>query len=233
MARRRRKLGAEAGRAPDPAPSAPVADVGTPWNRQTWIRFYVSLFLVAEAVLLIGFLTLGGGSRLQREMLRQAEAHAAGGRHEAALEVLRDYGRRWPGANGTRDFERRLGVAYANVGHFETAAGHFERSVAANRAFEDTRALAGEAWWKAGNRERALALFAEELRLGNPENPIAARYLGVAALERGDVARALGHFLSLGDEAAPEAAAARAQAQTDVVAPAVEKARRRAAEQFG
>jgi tetratricopeptide (TPR) repeat protein len=197
------------------------------------VRLYVSLFLVAEAVLLVGFLAFGGGSRLQREMLRQAEAHAAGGRHEAALEVLRDYGRRWPGANGTRDFERRLGVAHANVGEFETAAGHFERSVAANRSVEDTRALAGQAWWNAGNRERARALFAEELRLGNPDNPVAARYLGIEALERGDVVRALGYFLSLGDQAPPEAAAARLRARDEFVAPAIEKARRRAEEQFG
>lgn len=213
---------------------APASEVRpAAWSRQTWIRLYLVLFLAAEAVILIGFAALGGDSRVREEMLQQAEALAAAGEHGEVLDVYLEYGRRWPGAYGTQNFELRLGQAYFNAGDFEESALHFERSVAANPRVRDTRALAGRSWWQAGERARALELFSQELSVGNPENDIAQIHLGLAALEEDRYAEALEYLAAAGNAAEAETREARARAEEQLLAPARERAQQRARELFG
>ena len=160
------------------------------WSTKNWIILYVSVFVVVQLIILFAFTGLGGEKRPQAKMLARAESQFEEQRYEASLKTLLDFGERWPGAYGTREFEWKLGERYYNMGEYEKAAEHYINSVNADPSFRDTRALAGRSLWKAGKREEAVRWFRDELAQGSAENDIAHYYLGRVALDQGEYVEA-------------------------------------------
>lgn len=173
-------------------------------TRRTWIAIYVVIFLAIQAALALFFVGLGGEERVRLKMLDEAAQLRQRGDSTRALAVLERYGQRWPGAYGTQNFERRLGDYHFDAGNHADAAQHYAKSVAANPKVWDTRALAGQAYWLAGEKETAVRYFREELEQGNPESDLAQYHLGLWELEQGNVIRALSHMQDIKDRAAYE-----------------------------
>lgn len=193
---------------------------------KTWVVVYLVTFIVLEGLLLVTFKGFGGENRVMTKMLMQAETLREQGRYNEALEVLDEYGRRWPGAHGTRNFEQRLGDYYFDAEQYETAARHYERSIAADQQWWDTRALAGRAHWMAGNREKAVEHFKAELESGNPESGLANYHLGLWQIEQGNLVEAMQHIQSIRDreQYSDELAAVRKRIEDEVLKPAREHA---------
>lgn len=211
MAKRRRKSSrTSASRASSQAAEAPLrksSSEGTTgdlqagerrhWGNREWSILYGAVFGVVVLIILVVFTMLGGDSRPQRAMLDHAAELRAAGKHDEAVGVLLDFGKRWPGAYGTQNFERRLGDYYFDAGEYEEAADHYQNSVRADPEFRGTRALAGRALWMAGDHARAVPLFREELEKGDREDDIAQFYLGLNAIEEGNPVKAFDYFQAI------------------------------------
>jgi tetratricopeptide (TPR) repeat protein len=183
---------------PSSAPPAVVAP-----STRLWIGLYVGIFLIAQLVLFLAFQTAGGDSRIRRELLQRAEAAAEAGRHQEHLDVLLDYGKRWPGAYETGDFQQRLGDAHAALGRAREAAEHYMTSASLRPDEPRVHALAGEQWLAAGEPDLAFNAFVQELRQGDPLHPMAHHRLGLAAAQRGDWVQAMRHHAALPDDWKP------------------------------
>lgn len=195
-AARRARFTSSPATANEPSPTPATGSVAAPATR-LWIALYVGIFLIAQLVLFLAFQTAGGDSRLRREMLQRAEAAATAGRHQEHLDVLLDYGRRWPGAYETGDFQKRLGDAHAALGRHRPAAEHYMTSAALRPDEPGVAALAGEQWRAAGDDALAADAFAQELRQGDPRHPLAHHRLGLAAAQRGQWVQAMRHHAAL------------------------------------
>lgn len=188
-------------RARNTTASTPMARVAPAVaSTRLWIGLYVGIFLIAQAVLFLAFNTAGGDSRVRREMLQRADAAADAGRQQERLEVLLDYGKRWPGAYQTGDFQKRLGDATAALGEHQQAAEHYMTSASLRPDEPGVYAAAGEQWRLAGDAEQALNAFAMELGRSDPTNAMAHHRLGLAAAERGAWVEAMRHHAALPDD---------------------------------
>ncbi len=205
------------------------------WTRKHWIAFYVTVFVVVQSVVIFAFTRAPGDSRVRQDMLLEASNLREKGEYGAALEILIEYGRRWPGAYGTQNFEQRLGDYYYDAGQYAESGKHYLKSISADESVWDTRALAGRSLWLAENREKAVELFKDELESGNPQNDMANFYLGVAANDAGDMVAAWRYIQSIRDPAPykDELKELSRNLEEKVLAPSREAAKEAAAKQMG
>ncbi len=187
-----------------------------------WIGLYIAGFAAVESVLLVVFLGISGGSRERTALIQAADACFESGRTERGIEVLARIESRWPDYAETSSFRIRMGRMLVADGRNADGAEYLARFVEERPDVWDVRTEAGTAFWNAGSREEALAMFSAELGSGNPQSDTALLYLGLDGLERGDVPAALRRFQSVRDRTLldGEPAGAIADAKRTLVKPA-------------
>jgi tetratricopeptide (TPR) repeat protein len=200
--------------------SAPPHEGGLP--TKFWVVLYLVMFLAAMGVIFGLFVFAGGDSKEQRKMLFQAEQLAGRGEHLEANRVLEAFADRWPNARNSGNWRLHVGRNFLAAGEFAKAAEHLELSVEYDPGRRDTRALAGEALLKLGERDKAARMFAAELADGNDSSDTARYHLGEMALEDGRLVEAFRYFEAIGDREAyaSELAEARALAENTILEPA-------------
>ena len=201
-------------------------------SAKTWVIFYVVTFLIIETVIVFAFVGTGGDSRVRRQVLLEAEEYHGKGEYDRAIETLEDFGRRWPGAWGTENFNQRIGEYYYQGGDFEKSAAALKRAVEKDPSKWDVRALAGRSLWKLDQRGEAVEFFQQELKDANKNNDIAHYHLGRWALDKDTPIEAFEHFQAISDPApwAGELQKITEQYRKELLEPARKEAEARAAE---
>ncbi|MCB2155843.1 tetratricopeptide repeat protein [bacterium] len=201
-------------------------------SSKTWIIIYVLVFLVVESVIVFAFVGSGGDSRVRRQILLEAAELRDNGEYKEAVELLEDFGKRWPGAWKTHNFNQRMGEYYYDAGDYALSAASLKRAVDLDGTIWDTRALAGRSLWKLDQREEAVKYFQDELQKANKNSDIAHYYLGQWALANDQPVAAFEHFQAIQDPTPweKELKDVTAKYHEEVLEPARKEAEARAAE---
>ena len=171
------------------------------------------------------------GEQIQwKKELSNIEQVFESGNYERAAKRLTEFGKDWPGARETVNWNRQMGLYHAKAGNWEVAAKHYEKASEIAPERPKLHALAGEAFWKAGNREKALDALQAEVNEINPalgDHDRANYYLGLVMLEQDRLQEAFQHFQAIKDreEWKDELEDAYARVEEDFLEPAREKAR--------
>lgn len=137
----------------------------------------------------------------KRELVEIERIHDAG-RHGEAAERLLEFGRNRTGAQQTFNWNRQVGEYHARAGDWATAARFYERALTLRPREPGINALAGEAFFKAGDPGKArefLRREIEEVNVALGDHDRAYLYLGLADYEEGHLRGALEQFASISD----------------------------------
>lgn len=196
--------------------------------RRVILFVIVLVFLIFEASVILIFQS-GGSIRWKKELVA-IEAVFEAGDYGAAARRLEEFGGKWPGAKETFDWNRKMGLYSRRAGNWEKAAEYYLAAAAIDPGAPKIHALAGEALWKSGQRERAVEELRAEIETINRavgDHDRANFYLGLAMKERGRYAEAFGHFQSITERGEWEGELERlyAEAESELIEPARKKAR--------
>jgi tetratricopeptide (TPR) repeat protein len=125
----------------------------------------------------------------QRE-LAAVDAMAARGDMKGAAAGIVAFGKRNPGALGTAGYNDKAGRYHEAIGDWKAAAEHYTIASSLKPKEKGWRARAGEAWLQAGETEKAMQMFLEEIAKGDPLDDLANLRLGQLYLERSQWAAA-------------------------------------------
>lgn len=137
----------------------------------------------------------------KRELVEIERIHDAG-RYEEAAERLLEFGRNRTGAQQTFNWNRQVGEYHAKAGDWATSARFYERALTLRPREPGINALAGEAFFKAGDPGKArefLRREIEEVNVALGDHDRAYLYLGLADYEEGHLRGALEQFASISD----------------------------------
>jgi len=182
----------------------------------------LAVFVLFQSAILLIFRT-GDSVHWKRELAIADDLYVQGKFPEAA-KAISEFGTRWPGAQGTLGWNEKMGRYYAAANDWKTAAEFFARAVAISQA-PKLNALAGEAFWKAGNHEVAAKYLQSEIDTiaqATGDHDRAHFYLGLRDLDAGRHVGALTHFQSIADRAvwAAEIGAISNRLDVEIIAPA-------------
>lgn len=195
-----------------PEEAAPVATPAQERGKQTVRRVLLTVMLSVFALFMITVVSLfrsGESIQWKKELLIIDNKFAEGAKAEAAKE-LEEFGTRWPDARKTVPWNEKAGRYFSAAGDWKKGAEYFEQAVnldneavKARRVAGPTgriRALAGEAYFHAGDAERAAAMLSAEIREINRavgDHDRAHYYLGLLAEKDGAVDLTVGHFQAI------------------------------------
>lgn len=167
---------------------------------RTMLFVVLAVFIIFEVAIILIFRT-GEEIHWKKELVEIDGLHDRGS-HEAAARRLTDFGSKWPGAVETFDWNRKMGLYHAAAGDWAIAAQHYVRASEINPRAPRVRAAAGEAFWKSGDRKKAVEFLGAEIEkvpraLGDHDR--ANFYLGIAAKEQGDYLAAFRFFQAIAD----------------------------------
>lgn len=137
----------------------------------------------------------------KRELVEIERVFDAGRHQEAARRIL-EFGRNRPGAQQTFNWNRQVGEYHAKAEDWATAARFYERALRLRPREPGINALAGEAFFKAGDLEKAREFLEREINeinvaLGDHDR--AYLYLGLTHYEEGRLRDALAQFAAISD----------------------------------
>lgn len=198
-------------------------------SRRVILAIVLAVFVIFEISIILIFRT-GEEIHWKKELTR-IEAIYNRGEYKSAAERMTQFGKDWPGAVQTFDWNKKMGLYHAKAEDWATAAAHYARAAQIDAKAGEVRALAGEAYWKAGDRERADKFLTEEIgkisrAIGDHDR--AHFYLGLAAKDKKDYLSAFAHFQAIADRDAWKSELE--SIYTAVRAELVEPARARAAQ---
>lgn len=189
--------------APEQAAEAPTV-TAEQHGWQAAKHLILGIIIAIFALFQIGvFVMFRSGEQIQwKRELAAIESRFADGRYERAAADLTRFGERWSNAQNTFGWNKQMGLYHARAGDWETAARHYERAGEIDAQAPEVHALAGEAWWNADDREKAVAMFSYEIENINPavgDHDRANYYLGLHLVEEGRMAVAFQHFQAIRD----------------------------------
>lgn len=247
MARRRRNTpqqpGSESGEGSAPLSTAERLAKGSARESEeaaratgrTMLFVVLAVFIIFEIAIVLIFRT-GEEIHWKRELVEIDSLHERGS-HEDAARRLAEFGKDWPGAVETFDWNRKMGLYHAAAGDWATAAQHYARAAEIDPRAPRVRAAAGEAYWKTGDRKKAVEFLGAEIdnvprALGDHDR--ANFYLGIAAKEQGDYLAAFRHFQSIADTGAwqQELDKLYAEIETELIEPTRTRARETSIEEL-
>jgi tetratricopeptide (TPR) repeat protein len=183
------------------------SEAAAPTVRKVMLAVIVGVFVLFMGTVLLLFQS-GESMQWKRELLvvdRQFEQ----GEFAPAAEGIIRFGKDWPDAQKTVGWNEKAGRYLAANGQWKEAAGYLERAVALDDANKRKanptpriRALAGEAWFKAGESARAIPLLEAELdqtSRANGDHDLAHYLLGLIEKENKRLDKALAHFQGIAD----------------------------------
>ncbi len=160
----------------------------------------IAIFVIFELSM---FIIFGAGEEIhwKKELVSIERIYERGEFDEASRE-LEGFGDRWPGAKDTFGWNNKMGEYAAKAERWEVAADHYLRASQIDPERDKVHALAGEALWKSGQKEKALAILQEELKefsSATGDHDRANYYLGLYLFEQERYVEAFQHFQAIVD----------------------------------
>lgn len=213
----------EAGAGPSESHSA--ADSGA--TRSVLLALILVIFVVFEAAIYIFF--KGGADIEWKRELVMIDSKFADGRTAEAAADLRAFGDKYPDAQKTFGWNEKMGRYHAAAGKWSDAAEFFRNAVALDPEKPGMNARAGEALWRAGKGDDAVAYLEAEITKisrATGDHDRANFCLGMMFAEDGQYSLAFQHFQAISDPKPweKETAAVAAKVEAELVAPAKAKA---------
>lgn len=220
---------------PDPEPaaqaSAPAAEGAAPSPAEptfaeNWrwpLRLVVvAVFAVVNLFVYLSIHVVGKETTQWQRELAAVDALAARGDAKAAADGIVAFGTKYPGALETAGYNDKAGRYHEAVGDWKAAAEHYTIAASLKPREKGWRARAGEAWRNAGEPDKAMQMFLEEISKGDPLSDLANMRLGQTFLEREQWAAAFECFALIRDRAKwkQELDAAYARLDQEVLTPA-------------
>lgn len=188
----------------------PAALEGEGWNSVRVRRILVTVIVSAFGLFQIlwwSTANLGKETVWHRE-LAVIDARFDRGEFERAARELTDFGERWPGAKASLGWNQKMGRYHAKAGDWHAAFQYYERADQIAPGTPGLSALTGEAAWKVGAKDKAIAFLVKELEKTDPsvgDHDRANFYLGLSLLEEGQLPEAFQHFQAISKRAAWDA----------------------------
>lgn len=174
------------------------------------------------------------GEELQwKQDLAEADRLFEEEKYSEAAAALTQFGEDWPGARETLDWNRKMGLYHAQAGAWEQAAQYFDAALEISPNEPGLNARAGEAYWKAGEKETAwdrLGTEIEDVNAAIGDHDRARYYLGVSMMEEGRYQQAFNYFEAISDreEWEQQLAVKRAELEELILKPARQEAEQKA-----
>ena len=212
--------------------SDPIKDSGDQAGLGRIALIVIGIVFALFMVITVSFFKSGESIHWKRELVEIERVYNQGRHDEAALR-LRQFGMDRPGAQQTYNWNRQLGEYYARAGNWAESARFYERALTLRPTAPRINALAGESFWMAGNRDRAMEFFRNELDKVNAavgDHDRAFFFIGSHHFESGQYREALDAFASIAEEKewADRIAPIRADIDKKIIQPAREMAARAA-----
>lgn len=210
------------------SPSTPEAPAVEPKVESSLLsRIILGVSVAVFAIFMVFTVLLfksGDEIHWKRELTDIERLHERG-RYEEAAARLFQFGRDRPGAQQTFNWNRQMGEYHADAGDWETSARFYERALQLRPTEPGINALAGEAFWMAGNKARAMEFLNKEIEEINPalgDHDRAFFYRGLAFFEEGDYRRTLQSFASISkmEDWAEKVGPIREQIDEEIIEPA-------------
>jgi tetratricopeptide (TPR) repeat protein len=212
----------------DGAPPSPSLEQQSQRRMKYWLLTVLLIIFVLFEVMIITLFQSGGSIKWKKE-LTEVESLFNAGNYEQAAAELTTFGENWPGARETFDWNKRMGLYHSKTDQWETAAKYYAAAVEIDPTATAINALAGEAAFKAGDRDAATEFLATELtetKRAVGDHDRANFYLGKILLENKQYIEAFQHFQSITnrDQWQTELAPIYEQINKEIIQPAREMA---------
>lgn len=217
---------AAASDAPADGSAATLAAPAAPSFAESWrwpLRLVIiAVFAVVNLFVYLSIHVVGKEATGWQRELAEVDAMAARGDMKGAAAGIVAFGERNPGALETAGYNDKAGRYHEAIGDWKAAAEHYTIAASLKPKEKGWRARAGEAWRQAGETDKAMQMFLEEISKGDPLSDLANLRLGQMFLEKGQWAAAFECLALVRDRAKwkQELDAAYARLDQEVLSPA-------------
>lgn len=160
------------------------------------------VFVVFQVTIVMLFYQGGDSMKWKRELALVDERFAEG-KFPEALTGLEQFGERWPDARTTFGWNEKMGRYAAATGDWTKAARFFGVAVGLRPKEPKINAQAGEAYFRAGDFEKARKFLQAELETisrATGDHDRSNVFLGLIASKEGRYLPAMKHFQAVGDQ---------------------------------